>query len=77
MNILPRPLQCFLLIKEPNIQIAILSYLLTGQKSERADTIIDLNKNHAEIRFGDDLRSIKVPVRIRSITAALNEKPDW
>lgn len=77
MNVPTRPFQCLLLIKEPNVQITTLSDILAGEKSKCADAIIDLDKYHAEVRFGDDFGSIEVPVRIGSITTTLNEKPDW
>lgn len=72
---MPRPFQCFLLIKKPNVQIAIFPYLFTGQKSKCTDTVINLYEDHAVIGLCDDSRSIEVPVRVGSITAALNEKP--
>jgi len=49
VNVFLNPMQSLLLIKEPDVQIAILADFLTRQESKRADTVVDLNKHHTVI----------------------------
>lgn len=76
MNIFLNPKQGLLLVKQPDIQIAILADLLTCQEPKSADPIVDLHKYHAMVRLHDDFGAIKVFIRICSVPTTLNKEPN-
>jgi hypothetical protein len=76
MNIFLNPKQGLLLVKQSDIQVAILADLLACQETKSADPVVDLHKYHAMVRFHDDFGGIEVLIRIGCVPTTLNKEPN-
>lgn len=56
------------LVKEPDIQVAVLLDPFVSKESPEADTVVKIDEDNVVARLLDDLRSVVVGVAICSVT---------
>jgi hypothetical protein len=58
------PAQKRTLVQQPDIQVAIILNTRAGEKSEQADSVVELNKDDAAVRLCHNLGAIPVGIRV-------------
>ena len=61
------PLEKEALVKQADVQIAILPNTLIGKEPPEADAVVEVDKDNAPAGFSDDLRPVVVGVAVPDV----------
>jgi hypothetical protein len=77
VNVFLDPFQRETLVQQSGIQSTILLDLLACEKTESTNPVIEIDQDNVLVGFGDHIRTIVIGIRVCSIAAALDVKPDF
>lgn len=76
MYVLLHPLQELALIKQADVEVAILADSFSGEETPKTNAIVEVNKDYPVARGLDETRAVPVGVGIARVAAALDEDHD-
>lgn len=75
-NILFDPMEHLALVEQTSVQTTIIADFLAVEKTQGANAIVEVDKDHILTRFLNDSASVMIVVGIDLVSAALNVQPD-